>query len=177
MKKNPLEWLSEALLSVTVIPIIGMMLHVTADVAMKFMFNSPIQGTLETVATYYMVATVVLPIAFIEWTRTPIMVDLFYNMFSRRVQKTVIAFALLLSTVAYAALTFNTLPAAIKAYEIHELVAGPVPFLVWPSRAMLPLTFLIAALVCALHLWRFATSAQAREELSAHDETQNQGVE
>ena len=39
-----------------------MMLQITLDVVCKYLFNWPIPMTLETVATYYMVALVFLPL-------------------------------------------------------------------------------------------------------------------
>src|ERR1043165_5059975 len=40
-----------------------MMIHVTADVAMRTLFNSPIEGTTEVVAAYSMVIVAYLPLA------------------------------------------------------------------------------------------------------------------
>jgi TRAP-type C4-dicarboxylate transport system permease small subunit len=168
VKQNPTKWVAEALVDVLIIPITAMMIHVTMDVILKYTINHPIPGTLEVVSLYYMVAIVVLPIAFIELERSSIAVDLFYDMMSPRLQKFAVAFVLLLSTLVYAGLAANTFPAAVKSFRIHELVAGAVNLIVWPAKFLMPVAFAVAALVCLMHLIRFLTSALARDELISH---------
>ena len=45
---------------------LAMMLHVTADVLGKVLFNHPINRTLEVVTYYYMVGCVFLPLAMVQ---------------------------------------------------------------------------------------------------------------
>ncbi len=54
-----------------------MMVHVFADVIGRYVFNSPIEGTLETVQIYYMVMVVVLPFAYVTRKDGQIIVALF----------------------------------------------------------------------------------------------------
>lgn len=165
--RNPLVWLSELLLTLTAIPILVMMVHVTADVLMKYLFRQPIPGTLETVSYYYMVAVVVLPMAFVELTRQSIAVDLFYQMMSHSLQFVCVGLVLTLSAAAYGMLATITFPDAIHAYRIGEIVMGPVNVAIWPARFLLPIACVLTAAVCVYHLVRLLVSPQARAELIA----------
>ena len=83
MEKS-IGWLSARLLDLAGILLILMMLHITVDVFLKALFNSPIQGTLEVTAYYYMVGAVLLPVAAVELAQASISADVFYNLMSRR---------------------------------------------------------------------------------------------
>ena len=167
MKPNPLEWLSERMVSVTTIPVLAMMVHVTLDVVLKFTLNHPLQGTLEITAYYYMVSIVVLPLAFVELTRQSIAVDLFYQMMGRRMQIGVTGLVLLLSALGYGGLAWISWPDAIEAFHKREIVMGTVNIYIWPARFLLPSALMLATLVCLYHLLRLVTSPAAREGLIA----------
>lgn len=169
MARNPLVWLSETLLTITAIPILVMMIHVTLDVSLKYLINFPIQGTLEINAYYYMVSIVVLPMAFVELTRQSIAVDLFYQMMPRGMQIWVTGLVLLICALGYGGLATIAWPDAIEAYEKREIVMGTVNIYIWPSRFLLPIMLFITALVCVMHIWRLATNAELREQLIAVD--------
>ena len=167
MNRNPLERLSEILLSVTTIPVLAMMVHVTLDVALKYLINTPIQGTLEITAYYYMVSIVVLPMAFVELTRQSIAVDLFYQMMPQGMQVVVTAFVLLLSAIGYGGLAYIAWPDALESLAKKEIVMGTVNIYIWPPRFLLPGALALAALVCLYHLFRLLTDEKARNELTA----------
>ena len=167
MKQNPLAWLSEALLTVTVIPVLAMMVHVTLDVVLKYTISTPIQGTLEISAYYYMVSIVVLPMAFVELTRQSIAVDLFYQMLPVKAQVVTTCIVLAISASGYGGVAFIAWPDAFEAYEKSEIVMGTVNIIIWPSRFLLPASLSVATLVCLYHLVRVILSAQARAELTA----------
>ncbi len=59
--ERPANWLIAFACFVTIV----MMFHIVADVFAKYAFNSPIEGTIETVAGYYMVAVVFFPFAYV----------------------------------------------------------------------------------------------------------------
>lgn len=165
MRRDPLEWLSEVLLTITAIPILVMMVHVTADVLMKYFLHSPLPGTLEIVSYYYMVAVVVLPAAFVEFTRQSIAVELFYQMMPRWLQGACIVAVLLGSALTYGGLAWVTWPEALRSFRINEIVMGPVNVVIWPARFLMPIAMFVTALVCVWHLVRFFISSEAREEL------------
>lgn len=165
MKRNPLAWLSDMLLTVTAVPMVAMMVQVTLDVILKYTLNQPIQGTLEITAYYYMISIVVLPMAFIELTRQSIAVDLFYQMMPAKMQVVATFFILLISATAYGGLAWITFPDAIAAFRRQEIVMGAVRVYIWPARFLLPVSLAVTSLVCVVHIFRLCTSAQARNEM------------
>lgn len=167
MKKNPLEWLSEVLLNLTAIPLLAMMVHVTLDVVLKYTINMPIQGTLEITAYYYMVSVVVLPLALIEMTRQSIAVELFYQMMPPGLQVVVVGFVLLISAATYAGLAWISIPDALRAYEMREIVMGTVNIYIWPMRFVLPAGLILTAGICVMLFIRLLVSAEARRDLTA----------
>lgn len=166
MKRNPLEWLSEILLTATAIPILLMMVHITLDVVLKYTMSMPIQGTLEISAYYYMVAIVVLPMASVELARQSIAVDLFYVMLPYRAKVATTGFVLMISAAAYGGLALISGEDAIVAFEKREAVMGTVRIAIWPARLLLPCAFLTSFLVCVYYFIRLCTSSQIRRELT-----------
>lgn len=164
-RPNILDWLSNRLLEIGGLLLLVMMLHVTLDVGMKYLFNQPVPGTLEVVSYYYMVGAVFLPIAFVEMTRGSVAVDLFYDKFSRPFQILCMGLVLALCTAVYAGLGWITYGDAIRSFNSGEVVMGPVTVVVWPSRFVLPISFALGALACAYHLILLITNADARRRI------------
>lgn len=167
MKRNPLVWLADTMLTITAIPVLAMMVHVTLDVALKYLFRLPIHGTLEITAYYYMVSIVVLPLAFVEWTRQSIAVDLFYQMMSPRLQLGVTLLVLLISAIGYGGLTLVSIPTAMEGLHRREIVMGTVNIYIWPTRFLLPFALFLAMSVCLIHAIRLFVSAEARRDLTS----------
>jgi TRAP-type C4-dicarboxylate transport system permease small subunit len=165
MGRTAITWLANRLLDVSAALLLIMMVHVCADVAMKYVFNRPIQGTLEVVSYYYMVWAVFLPLALIEMSRSAVSVELFFNMFSRPMQVFCIALVLLLCVATYAGLSWITWLDALRSFNRGEVVMGPVTVAIWPSRFILPISFALAGFVCLWHFLRLVVSANARAEL------------
>ncbi|MDP5335124.1 MAG: TRAP transporter small permease, partial [Paracoccaceae bacterium] len=64
-----------------------MMLHVTADVAGRYLFNSPLPGTIVTVANYYMVIIVFIALGVAEEKRAHISVEFLTDLMPAGMQK------------------------------------------------------------------------------------------
>jgi TRAP-type C4-dicarboxylate transport system permease small subunit len=154
--------------------LIAMMVHITADVVMKFAFNYPLQGTLEIVAAYYMVVAVFLPLGLVEWSRQSIAVDLFYMMLPRSLKILVIAFVLSGMTLVYGAMAWQTLGDAVKAYGRNDYLMGgaAVQIINWPGRFALPLGFATAALVTAWQLLGVVLGFDRESWLVSHEITE-----
>jgi TRAP-type C4-dicarboxylate transport system permease small subunit len=131
--------LANAQMVLTGIFLILMMLHVTLDVAVKYFFNAPIIGTLETVSYYYMVSVVFLPLAMIELRNEHVSVDLLFRKFPAKLQMAVFLFGAALGLIYYGMLTWQTLLDALKATDQRETVMANFLFYVWPSRWALPI--------------------------------------
>lgn len=166
MGQKPVTWLAERLLDVSAILLFVMMIHVCADVAMKYLANRPIQGTLEVVSYYYMVWAVFLPLALVELTRSAVAVELFFNMMPFAMRVACIGVVLLICVAVYFGMARITWLDALRSLSRSEVVMGPVTVVIWPSRFVLPISFTLAGLVCLWHFARLLFSAEARRQLT-----------
>jgi len=136
-----------------------MMLHVTADVIGRTVFNHPLAGTTEIVSGYYMIAVSFLPWAWISAKEGHIRVEIFTTSMSPR-RRAWLDVGVALLTLAYvAAFTWQTFERAVHATAVRESWEAPSGFLpVWLSHWLLPLG---GALMAAyLLLWVLAEIAR-----------------
>lgn len=129
-----------------------MMLHVTADVAGKYLLRAPIPGTAEVVANYYMIAAVFLPLAWVEARSQPIVVDLFYTMAPAAGRRAMDMLGTVLTIAFYGVLAWLSWGSAMAAWRIGEIVEGTWKVVIWPAKFLLPLGLAIAAIVLVLRL-------------------------
>lgn len=147
--------------------LILMMLHIAAEVVARYVFNSPLHGTVEIVSAYYMVAVVFLPLAMIERANGHIIVELLSQHFPRRIQAILIGVVALISALYFAAFTWQTWSDALVKYAVGEQALGTVAVTVWPTRFYLPIGCGLITLVLvykAFRLFAGDTSVLARHE-------------
>ena len=144
--------LSQLLMAISGLLLLAMLIHMCADVVLKYALNSPIPGTAEVVAYYYMVAAVFLPLPLVEIRNGGIYVDLFYNLFGVSVRRVLILFAYLAQLGFFGLLAWQSSIDAFDALAKRELVEGQIYVYIWPARFFLPLGFGLAALVSALRI-------------------------
>ena len=131
-----------------------MMGHVTLDVALKYLFNSPITGTVETVTYIYMVSIVFLPLALVELRSEHIYVDLFVRRFSPRFQMWIYVFACLCGMVYFSGMAYQTFLDAVRSTAQKETVMSNYLFYVWPARWALPVGMGGIVLALAVNIGR-----------------------
>ncbi len=119
--------------------LILMMLHITADVACRYLFAMPFHDTVEIVSTYYIVAIVFLPLALVERLNAHIVVELVTQHLPRRVQEILIACVALASASYFGAFTWRTGQDALQKYAVGEVTLGTTAITVWPTRFYLPI--------------------------------------
>lgn len=142
-----------------------MMLHITADVIGKFVFNRPLPGTIPIVSQYYMVIAAFLPLAMVERLTGHISVEILYTAFPRTLRGIASIFATALGTVVFAAMTWATWGEAVKKYAIGAFsYEQGVKVPVWPSHFILPAGTALFTLVL---LWRLFAQVMRVEDPSA----------
>lgn len=146
------QHIAHLLAVIAALALLLMMLHVTADVFGKYVFNAPIPGTAEVVASYYMVAAVFLPLAWVEIREGSIIVELIYQMFGRRAKTFCLLIATTLSALFYGGLAWLSFAPAIQAWRIGEIVEGAWRVVIWPTKFLLPLGLALACLVMVLRM-------------------------
>lgn len=149
-----LQWASKLLVFFAGVAIILMMLHVCLDVLMDNAFGSPIPGTAEIVAYYYMGAAVFLPLPLVEFRNAGINVDIFYAMAGRRGRRVMLAVAYLAQALFFATLAWQSGDDAVQAFLKGEFVEARVSIPIWPGRFYLPVAFAVGSLVSILLLAR-----------------------
>lgn len=141
-----------------------MMVHVTADVALKYLLHLPIVGTLEVVTFYYMCATVFLPFAMVQRRREHIIVEVFTQWLPPRATAAVDFFASLLGAAFAAVLTWTSGEEAIAQTLIGEIWdAGYFELPIWQSRWLVPIgcgTLTLYFLLHSVQDFRFALTGR-----------------
>jgi TRAP-type C4-dicarboxylate transport system permease small subunit len=144
----------------TVIAGVGLLLMMTqtvVDIVMKNFFGAPIEGNLEIVSVYHMVAIVFLPLAIVELKHEHINVDLLVRLFPRGLRRVTDTLGYLVSTVFFGMLTYQTWIDAVKAFRIDEILMTSILITIWPAKFSLPIGFAAVMLATLLHAVRSAT--------------------
>src|SRR3546814_16577296 len=76
--------LAKALMFLSCAIMLAMVLHIVADVMARYLFNQPLAGTIEVVSNWYMVGVAFLPLAYVQWHREHLIVELFTQNSSAR---------------------------------------------------------------------------------------------
>lgn len=145
-------FLSKVLLWLSGLALILMMLHVTADVASKYLFNAPVPGTAEVVAAYYMISVVFLPLAYVEIANRSIVVEMIYDLLPSAAKYPLDIIGTLISLAFFGFLAYLGIGLAEEAYAVREYVDGLWRIVVWPSRFLIPLGMTVASLALMLRL-------------------------
>ncbi len=172
MSAKLITFTSRLFMFISSIFLVLMMVHVTVDVLMKYFFNSPIEGTFETVTYYYMISVVFLPLAMVELSNEHIYVDLFVRRFTNKIQQGVYIFACLTGIVYFSIMTFQTFIDALKATAERETVMSNYLFYVWPSRWALPIGMGCMVLALALNIGRAFQAGKALEPQKDEEQAQ-----
>ena len=152
--------------------LVAMMVQVFADVAMKYLFNSPIPGTAEIVARWYMVAAVFLPLPYVEMRNSGISVDLFYNMFGPGLRRLIMLLAYLGQTLFFGLLAYQSTFDALKSYSRGEYIDGQIAVVIWPAFFFLPIGLWLATAISIYRIFQTLTRSDWEDllEFNSYDE-------
>lgn len=173
--ERPLRRLGEGLAVAGGVALVLMMLHIVADVATKYLFNDPIDGTTEIVAAYYMVAVVFLPLAYVTFAEGHLIVELFTVRMSGRPLAALVGCAGLVTLLYLLFLAYHTGVEAVRRTGEGEAWETSVDLVaVWPSRWFLTIGLAAMALYVLLALVRHfgrrsGEPGAARLEVRARD--------
>ena len=153
--ERPLKRLGEGLAVAGGVALVLMMLHIVADVATKYLFNDPIDGTTEIVAAYYMVGVVFLPLAYVTFAEGHLIVELFTGRMSGRPLAALVGCAGLVTLAYILFFVYHTGVEALRRTREGEAWETSVDLVaVWPSRWFLTIGLGAMALYVALALVR-----------------------
>lgn len=130
-----------------------MMIHITIDVAARYLLNSPLPGTITIVSNYYMVVAVFLPLALVEVEDGHISVDVFTAGLGPLGQRIVTILSLAITSAMSILFMLKTWEEAIRAMKSGDSVLqGMYTITIWPSYFLLPLGFGLMVVVVSLKL-------------------------
>jgi len=132
------------------VAVVLMILHVTADVVMRYAFNSPLPATILFVSVFYMIAVAFLPLSSVEQNDAHISVELVYDLLAGWMQWGLRALSHLLSIAVFGALAWRTGAEALTRHAAGtSAVEAGMRIPTWPAYFVLPLAFGLAVLVFA----------------------------
>lgn len=143
-----LHWISNICLAIGGLALVLMMFNVVADIVGKYVFRTPVPGTIQIVSWYYMVAVAFLPIGYVQLRKEHLMVELFTMKLSKRGHAFLDSLVAVGGTIYCGLLAWLVYFDAIKSTKRNEFL--DVSFFdlsIWPARWMLPATFLLMALI------------------------------
>lgn len=156
-----LSGLSAAAAIVAAVVVVMLVLHVTADVTMRYVFNAPLNGTILYVATYYMVAIAFLPLAAVQARDAHISVELVTSLLPTWLERTLMALGLLLTLLVMAALTMRGWEVAMGRHAVGSFaMESRVRISTWQSYFLLPVGFGLMFLVTVYKLICFVSGAR-----------------
>jgi TRAP-type C4-dicarboxylate transport system permease small subunit len=142
-----LDALTNILVVVSAVAISLMAVHIVADVSGRYLFRAPLPGTVEFVATYYMVVLVFLPLALVQRRDGHFVAGLFTDHLPLPVKNRLIAVTQLAMAAVAALLAWCGVTAAVYATQTGEQVQ-PGLFIIytWPARWLVPIGLGLMAL-------------------------------
>ncbi|MBN9080985.1 MAG: hypothetical protein BGP04_22160 [Rhizobiales bacterium 62-17] len=132
--------ISSYLIAIAAISSLLMMLHVSTDLASRFILGTQIEGTIEIVSAYYMVSLVFFPLAAIDRSTGHISADVFTNLMSTRVRWLSLMFVDVIILICMAALVwFSAREAYLRTLDGEMWRSGEFLIPVWLSRWFVPI--------------------------------------
>jgi len=159
------EWPINLTLWVGLIACFLMMIHVSADVTGRTVFNHPLAGTTEVVSAWYMVTVAYLPWAYLAFHNNHIVAGIFSRIGTPRFSFWVGIGVKLLTTAYLSIFAYQTFFRAVqqtRAGEVWEAAGGFI--MVWPSRWLLPLASGLMILYLVLSVIAEVTRGYRPEE-------------
>lgn len=140
-----LSVVERALMAVAMVMMLAVMFIVTADVFMRYIFNSPFAWAYDLISLYLMAGIFFLALSQAYADGAHVSVDVLQQSFSPRVKRLSECIVTSTAFVVFALMADFGLDRAIDAYVSADVVAGGIAWPTWPSIALMPLG---AGLLC-----------------------------
>lgn len=137
------------------VAVLALLVHVSADVALRSLRGTPIPATFEIVTHYYMVGMAFLPLAWVERQGGMVRIDVIHGMLPPAAQRLSDRIVTLISAMVYGALAWVTLRTALtNTANGSFLLTNNVRIVTWPAYWLPPLGLALATLVTTLRaIW------------------------
>ena len=144
--------LTDILAFVGCVGVVLMMLHITLDVALRWI-GYPIPATVTIVPHYYMLPIIFLPLALAERNDAHITVEVFVQLLRRRWQRVLAVLSWMVSAGVFGILFYQTLLDALDKMKVGTFmmeVDWKIP--IWPTYFFLPVGFGLVIIVLAYRI-------------------------
>lgn len=130
-----------------------MMLLITVDVTGRYVFSSPIPGTLE-FTEFLIVFVVFFSLAYVQLTKRHICVELVTQRLPRRVGDGLAVIVLLIAAVFFVMMAWQSWFAGLSALEYREASDGLVQIPVYPPKLAIPFGAALIAIQMLRDAWK-----------------------
>jgi TRAP-type C4-dicarboxylate transport system permease small subunit len=143
----------------------AIMLIVSADVLMRYVFNRPFGWAYDLISLYLMAAVFFLVLSNAYARGAHVSVDILQQRFPEGLFRLSEIVTCAASLVVFAIIARVGWTRAIDAYEQGDVLAGAIPWPTWPALALVPLGSGLLAIRLALHLVGHVASLATRRDL------------
>ena len=134
--------------------VVALMLHIIADVFLRYFFNSPLPATIEIVSYWWMILVVFPGLAFTQRRKEHVDVTLLTELMPDKQQAGLRIAARLITMLTVGALGWFGWLAALEQWHRGEIAMGSITILIWPMRFMVPLGMGLFFIQLALDLYK-----------------------
>ncbi|KPP81879.1 MAG: TRAP-type C4-dicarboxylate transport system, small permease component [Rhodobacteraceae bacterium HLUCCO07] len=141
--------------------VVLMMLHVTADVLGRYLFNAPVPGTIVVVANYYMVFVAFIALGVAEEKRAHISVEILTDLMPPRPRNVLSVFSGVLTVAVLVVVMIGGYTEAVsKTRGGATMEQGSQLVEIWQSFWFVPVGAALMALIAAYRVIATVTGAQ-----------------
>lgn len=116
--------------------LIAIMLLITADVSLRFLFNAPIVGTLE-LTEFGIVVAFYMGLAYLQFQKGQVTIEFVVERLSARTRSVLECVAYFLSLVVFGLMSWTGWMAAMYALQVGQITFGNIPFPMAPAKFIL----------------------------------------
>lgn len=151
--------------------IVMMMIHITADIVLRFFFNTPLPGTITIVAHYYMLIAIFLPLAYTEQIKASISVELISGFFTTKMKTVADLFGNLFVCVTAFLITYVSSGVALKNFESKtSVMQGDYTIPTWPSYFILCFGAALLGIYCLIRFLLYFVRKDNQELIGERNE-------
>ena len=126
------------------IVLLVMMLLISADTIFRYVFHSPIDGTME-LSEFFMIAIVYPSLAYAQHLKAHVRVELFVMRLSERGQTVLGIFTDTIGLILWLIIGWKGWDMAVRAWTLGDTTSGILPLPLFPAKVLIPFG---AALLC-----------------------------
>jgi len=145
----------------------AVMVIVTADVFMRYMFNRPFSWAYDLISLYLMAGIFFLALSQAYGAGAHVSVDILQQTFPPWLKRASEVVTCAVAFVAFYLMATFGLDRAVDAFRSHDVIAGAIPWPTWPAIALVPFGAGLLCLRLAVHFFAHLASLVTGRNLIA----------